>query len=257
MITNTRIFITACWVTMALSCVEARPQDTSRVPDTNPQPATDVDASVHADVQDGLKQQPQPAAQPNKRAPTYSKWGFPSATQSPATQFRPAQATTSNPAASTNATNLSAFGGAPSRATDSTITPASDTPATDAKSARPDQQLKRDWQSNPFGVSPANSRHDPSTSRQRFDPQVQPLSAQPQTSGFFTPFHGNEFGGISSSSFPNPFPKTYSSSQDQAKVKQRKPLSEKSAEKLHAGAIARSSSDQKKKVSSPLTTKPE
>jgi len=251
------IIITACWVTMALSRVEACPQDTSRVPDTNPQPATDVDASVHADVQDGAKQQLLPPAQPNKRAATFSKWGFPSASQSPATQFRSTQTTTSGAAGSANARNLSIFGDAPSRATDSTITPATDTPATDAKSAKPDQQLKRDWQSNPFAVSPSNSQHDLSTSRQRFDPQIQPLSAQPQFSGFSTPFHGNEFGGISSSSFPNPFPKTYSSSQDQAKLKQRKPVPLKSAEKPHAGPITGLSSDQKKKVGSPLITKPE
>jgi hypothetical protein len=251
------IIITACWVTTALSCVEARPQDTSRVPDTNPQPATDVDASVHADVGGDTKAPPQPPTQPNKRPTTYSKWGFPSASQSPATQFRPPQKTTSGAAGSANAGNLSTFDGAPSRATDSTIAPATDTPATDPKSTKPDQQLKRDWQSNPFGVSPSNSQHDLSTNRQRFDAQIQPLSAQPQPSGFSTPFHGNEFGGISSSSFPNPFPKTYSSTQDQAKVKQRKPLPQKSLEKTHAAPIPGSSSDQKKKVGSPLTTKPE
>jgi hypothetical protein len=251
------IIIIACWATMALSSVEARPQDTSRVPDTNSQPATDVDASVHADVGGDTKAPPQPPPQPNKRPTTYSKWGFPSASQSTTTQFRPAQTSTSGAAGSANAKNLSTFGGAPSRATDSTIAPQTDTPATDAKSAKPDQQLKRDWQSNPFGVSPSNSQHDLSASRQRFDAQIQPLSAQPQSSGFSTPFHGNEFGGISSSSFPNPFPKTYSSSQDQAKVKRSKPLMQKSAEKPRAGAITGSSSDQKKKVGSPLTTKPE
>ena len=251
------ILITACWVTMALSCAEARPQDTSRVPDTNPQPATDVDASVHADVQDGAKQQPLPPAQPNKRTATYSKWGFPSTSQSTTTQFRPPQTATSDAAGSANAKNLSTFSGAPSRATDSTITPATDIPATDAKSAKPDQQLKRDWQSNPFGASAWNSQHDLSTSRQRFDPYVQPLSAQPQSSGFSTPFHGNESGWISSSSFPNPFSKTNSSSQAQAKVRQHKPLPQKSAEKPHASGLTGPSGDQKKKVGSPLTTKPE
>jgi hypothetical protein len=262
---KTGIFLTACWITMALSCVDVRAQDTSRVPDTNPQPATDVDASVHADVQDGAKQQTQPPLQSNKRAPTYSKWGFPSANQPSATQFRPAQATTTGLAPSGHAKNLSSFGGPsvqaetpgpisaiwPGRATDSTIAP-----ATDAKSTKPDRQ------SNLFGVSPASAnghrdRSTASTGRPLLETQSQPLSAQPDSFGFSTPFHGKELGEISASSFPDPFPKTYSSSQDQAKAKQRKSVPLKSGEKPHASATAGSSSGQKKKVGSQLATKPE
>jgi hypothetical protein len=248
---RTGIFLAACWVTMALSGVDLRAQDTSRVPDTNPEAASAVDASVHADVQEGTKQQPQPAQQSNKRPASYSKWGFPSASQSPGTQFRPGQPT-SVLASPTTAQHLSTLGGPSSRATDSRIAP-----TTDAKSTRPDRQLKPDWQSDPFGVSPANSQHDFSKVRQRFDAQVQPLSAQPQSSGFSTPFHGNEFGGISSASFPNPFPKTYSSSQDQAEGKKNKSLRLKSGEKPHAGATIGSSGHQKKKVGSQLATRPE
>jgi hypothetical protein len=260
---KTGIFLTACWVTMALSCVDVRAQDTSRVPDTNPQPATDVDASVHADVQDGAKQQPQPPPHPNKRAPTYSEWGFPSANQPSMTQFRPAPATTSGLAPSGNAKNLSSFGGPsvqaeapepesaiwPGRATDSTIAP-----ATDAKSTKPDRQ------SNLFGVSPANGQRDRftgATGRQPFETQFQRPAAQPASPAFSTPFREKQFGGIGSSSFPDPFPKTYSSSQDQAKAKQHKSLPLKSGEKPHAGANTGSPSDQKKKVGSELTTKPE
>ena len=153
------IFITASWVTIALSCADLRAQDTSRVPDTNPRAASSVDASVHADVEEGAKQQSQPPQQSNKR-PTYSNWDFQSANQPSAAQFRPAQATTSDLAASTNAKNLSNFDSQtvraatqgpesaiwPGRAINSTITPATDGNST-----------KRDRQSNLFGVSSAKN----------------------------------------------------------------------------------------------------
>lgn len=248
---RTGIFLAACWVTLALSGVVLRAQDTSRVPDTNPDAASAVDASAHADVGGDTKLPPQPPAPLNKRSATYSKWGFPSANQSPATQFRPAQPT-SGLAGPTAEQNLSTFGG-PSGRTNSTIAP-----ATGAKSAKPDRQWKPDWRSDPFGVPGAKSRHDLSTGHQLLETQLQPLSAQPQPSGFSSPFHGNEFVGLGTSSFPNPFPKTtHSFSQDQAKAKPHKSRALKSGEKVHADAGTVLPGEQGKKVRSPLTTKPE
>jgi hypothetical protein len=254
---KTGIFLTASWVTIAFSCVDLRAQDTSRVPDTNPQAASSVDAAVHADIEEGAKQR-QPPQQANKRPASYSKWGFQSANQPSATQFRPAQATTPGLAASANAKNLSSFASPsvqaaprepnsadwPGRATNSTIAPANHTSST-----------KSDRWSNLFGVSSPNSQRDRSTGRQLFAPQALPSSAQPASPAFSTPFREKQFGGLGASSFPTPFPKTYSSSQDQAKTKQHKPLPLKSGEKQHAGAVTGSSGDQKKKIGSQLTTR--
>ena len=255
------ILLTAC--TMTLSCVNVRAQDTSRVPDPHPEAATTVDASVHADVQDGAKQQPQPPQPTNKR-PTYTRWGFPSANQPSETQFRPAKATTPGLTPSGNAKNLSSSGGPsvqaetprpesaiwPGRATDSTIAP-----ATDAKSTKTDRQL------NLFGVSPARAsgQRDRSTGaigHQPFETQFQPPSAQPASPALSMPFREKLLGGISSSPFPYPFPKT-SSSQDQAKAKRHKPLPPKPGQNPHAGAATGSSSDQKKKIGAQLTSRPE
>src|SRR5580704_14879518 len=90
---KTAMFTVACWVAMALSCVAARPRNSSSVPETNGGDASSVDASVHADVDDGSKQQQ--AIRQSKRPVPYSKWGFSSASPSLGTPFRGAQAATS------------------------------------------------------------------------------------------------------------------------------------------------------------------
>jgi hypothetical protein len=248
---KTGIFITACWITMALSCGDACAQDTGRVPDTNPQAAAPVDASIQAGVEEARKPQPQP--QRTKKPPaSYSKWGFQSANQASGNQFRPAPATTSGPSLSTNAKNL----GGPSVQAETQppalVADSAKTRATDLRSRKPDRQ------SNLFGVSSANNQRDRLTGRQLFETQIEPLSAQPASREFETPFREKQFGRIGDSSFPNAFlTATHTTSQDKAKGKQHKPLPLKAEGKPHAGAIIGSSKDQGKKGGSRSSAKPE
>jgi hypothetical protein len=93
---KTSIFTTIFCALFALSSGAARAQDSARVPDTNPDAGSAVDASVHAGV-DEQSAQPQPSQQPNKRQQTtYSHWAFQPANRSAnhpsATRFQHAQA---------------------------------------------------------------------------------------------------------------------------------------------------------------------
>ena len=103
---NTRTLIMACWTFLVISCGPLRAQDMNRVPDMN-QGVDGVDASVHSDVEDKgqLNQQQQPAQEPVKPPPTYSRWGITSSGQPPATQYWPAHSVTPNSTPAQNAGN--------------------------------------------------------------------------------------------------------------------------------------------------------
>jgi len=235
---------------MALSCIAARAQDSSHVPETNFGDASAVDASVHADVDGGAKPQ-QPVRQPKRPTP-YSKWGFSPASPSPASPFRGAQATTSGHAEITNANDLSTFGG-PSvppetqmNATNSAIEPTKG-----GYSRRPDRRP------NLFGGVSTDLLHDSSTGSRLSGTPLQPPAGQPDVPGFATPFRGKPFAGISTSSLGTPFPKiTYSSTQDRAKAKNRKPLPKEPGQKTQTGTIPASPGDPKNKIGSRLSAKP-
>jgi hypothetical protein len=231
---------------MAPSCVAARPQDASSVPETNVGDASAVDASVHADVDNGAKQQQ--GVRQSKRTAPYSKWGFSSASSSPDSPFRGAQATTRGHAEST-----STFGGpsvppeTPTNATESAIKPAKG-----GYSRRPDRRP------NLYGGVSTDRLHDPSTGSQLSGIPLQPPAAQPEVLGFSAPFRGKPLAGMSTPSFASPFPKTtYSSNQDRPKAKSHEPLSKKPGQKTQANAIPASSIDPKEKIGSPLTAKPQ
>jgi hypothetical protein len=252
---KTRMLKVACWITVAVSCIEAGAQDTSRVPDTNPQDSSAVDASVHADIEDGARQQP--ARQFKRPTSGYTKWGLQSVNQNSATQFGPGQSTTSSLAPSFNSVkNPSAIGspsvqfGTPDRVTDSATRPATD-----------GHLGKRDQRSNLFGDPSADRLHDRSTAPSLFGTPVQSFSPQPESSEFSTPSRGKQFvglgGGLNTFAFPSPFSKpAYSFTQEPAKVNNHKLAPLKPGGDKHSGGVTGSSTDQGKTNSRPVV-KPE
>jgi hypothetical protein len=99
---KTSIFIAACGATLAFSCATTRAQDVTRVPDTN-QDVNVVDASVHTDIDERMKQHPKASKQPDKRPTTYSRWAFQTTNQHPTTRFGSSKITA--PAAAPDATD--------------------------------------------------------------------------------------------------------------------------------------------------------
>ncbi len=253
---KTSILKVACWITVAVSCIKAGAQDTSRVPDTNPQDASAVDASVHADIEDGAKQQP---ARQSKRPTTgYSKWSLQSVNQNSATQFGAVQPTTSSLPGSSNSVRIPSAIGSPSvqvgkrdRVTDSAITPATK-----------GNLGKTDRRSNLFGGPSADRLHDRSTAPSLFGTPVQSsFSPPPESSGFSTPSREKQFaglsGGLNASAFPNPFPKpAVSFSQEPAKVNNHKRVPLKRGVDKHSGGVTGASTDRGKTNSRPAA-KPE
>lgn len=248
---KTRILKVSCWIIVAVSCIKAGAQDTSRVPDTNSQDASAVDASVHTDVEDGAKQQP--ARQSKRPTSGYSKWSLQSVNQNSATQFGAGQPTTSSLVGSSNsAKNRSAIGspsvqvGTRDRVTDSAITPATD-----------GNLGKTDRRSNSFGGLSADRLHDRPTAPSLYGTPVQSFSPQPESPGFPTPSREKQFvglsGGLNTSAFPNPFPKpAYSFSQEPAKVNSHKRVPLKRGGDKHSGGITGSSTDPGKTNSRPV-----
>jgi hypothetical protein len=196
-----------------------------------------VDASVHADVEERATQQSQPPRQPDKRLTGYSLWGSHAADTPPSVRFRGAPATTSAFAAPANIKNRSIFNSpffqpeTKTQASTARTTGGRDsatTPTIDGHSGRTDQQPGL------FGGLSANRPHDRLTGPQLFDTVASP-PARPQTSRVSASFREKELGVISTSSFPNPFPKATSTSQHRAKSKQHKPLPLNSAHNPPAG----------------------
>jgi hypothetical protein len=253
------MFTVACWVTMALSCAAARPQDSSSVPATNSGDASAVDASVHAEVEDGARQQPQSSLGPYKRSTSYSQWGFSSASRFGAAQSRFGQPTSASRLPATGQTPSTVgspsvpaeiqtldHGLSPTRTTNSAITPAAGGYSRSA-----------DRQSNLFGGLSADRLHARPTGGRLLETQAQSPAPQLEPPALSTSLRRNQFGGASASSFPNPFPRaTYSSGQDRPKTKQHKTLPLKPGERMHPDTSARSSHYGKRSTSQ-LTAKPE
>jgi hypothetical protein len=237
------IFATTCWVTMVVSSLSARAQDTARVPNTNPQDASAVDALVHADVEEGANRQPQAPQQSHKQPARYSKWGFQSANHSPATKFVPTQAATAGLAGSPNGNSRSHFGGSSAQA--ETQTPGAADSVSGAASAGNSGKLDR--RADIFTGLSASRLLDRSTGSDLFAMPLPLSSAQAELAGLSTASREKQFGGFSTS-IPNPFPKASYSSSNRARTKARnhKPFPPKPGE--HVGGITGASSDQLKKT---------
>jgi hypothetical protein len=94
---KTRLFKVTCLLTCAISCGAACAQDTNRVPDLN-QGVAAVDESVHAGVDEVAPQTPPSNSGTVKAPATYSHWGITPSSESPATQYWPAHASTTTSA---------------------------------------------------------------------------------------------------------------------------------------------------------------
>jgi hypothetical protein len=95
---KTSISKAVCCAILALSSGSARAQDAARVPGRNPDADSEVDASVHAGVDEQPARQSQSSRQPNKRTQTtYIRWGFQppnyAASRASATRFQREQST--------------------------------------------------------------------------------------------------------------------------------------------------------------------
>jgi hypothetical protein len=236
----------ACWIAMALTCLSVRAQDAARVPGADPHTSGAVDASVHADVDEGTKPA-QSTRPPSKRPQTHSSWGFPSTSRSPATRFGLAQPKTTGHEGSLDGLDPSIFGGPYNRTDDSETT----------RAVKDASAKKLNRASNPFDSSLTGRPFDRSPG-QFLDSQLQPLPTQPLSSTFSTPFRAKPFGGVSNSTVPDAFPKpTYSSANEQGKAKKPKSLPEKSSKGLYDAGITRSLSNQKRKMDAKLTVRPE
>jgi hypothetical protein len=244
------------WAVMALSCSLARGQDSNRVPDIN-QGVDAIDPSVQADVEEGVKEEPQAPEKLRKRPPTYSRWSFQSAGQPPATRFWPVQATTSPATVGARSDGKSLLFHTETEPPASTSWPASGTNPTvtlprDGNSGR---LQKQPWHFDSLSVDRAqHASTGPKPSRTTINPPPQ----QPEIDRFSAPFHEKQFGLTGTSPIPNSFAKTtFSSNQGSVKAKQRKRLEKKPARSIHADSIDRISNAKRKPGSSGPRIKPE
>ena len=234
---KTGILTAALGATLALSCASTRAQDTSRVPDLN-KGADAVDASVHADVEETAHQQPQPLRETAKLPATYSRWGFSSSDQLPATRFWPAQFSIPATTRPAEPTVWSA------RAADATVSLANDEDSGGSE--------RRQGLSHGLNIGRAQSV---STGRQPFKTSVLPFDAQPHSEGFSMPLLKNEFEmtGISHS-LSDPFPlATFSSHQERTKAKLHNRRLQRSPDSNHTLATASDSTSREKPGRSRLT----
>jgi hypothetical protein len=253
MLMKSRIFIMT-WAAMALSCSLSRAQDTNRVPDIN-QGVDAIDPSVQADVEEPVKEKPQPSEKQSKRPTTYSRWSFQSPGQPPATRFWPIRNPNSANTVGTRSDGKSLLFHAeteppastswPARGTDPTVTLPSD-----GNSGKP-----RPRHLDSFSVDRAEHT---SRGRQPLKTTINPTSQQPELDRFSAPFHEKQFGLTGTSPILNSFPKTtFSSNQGSAKAKQHKRLEKKPVGSIHTDSIDRISNAQRKLRGSEPTSKPE
>ena len=282
-----RRWIVAGWTTMIISCGAAFAQDTSRVPDLN-QGVDAVDASVHAGVEERGLLTPQPSQEPAKLPTTYSRWGFNSSGQPPATQFWPAHSGTaaSDPASDDGDSALifssPSFraGGQPLSSTAQPARPSDPTlnSINGGNSRNPAQQQSH---LNNLGAGP---KQNGSTGPQHLKTVVPQISPQPQADGFSSPFPPNQFNPkqvdpkqVGPNQFdpdkfdPNKFElngptysssrlfsqATFSSKRDRAEPKKHKRQSQKPLGSNHTGAVAGFQSKPERPAGSQLTNKGE
>lgn len=212
------VVISVLWTAVFL-CAGARAQDKSRVPDPD-HSVKEVDRSVHADTQEPALADLELLQKPTK-APTYSRWGFPAADQTPVTQFWPAPAAMPTRRAEDEGTakpeRISLHSG--TQLPRVRFWPASD--SVDSKfqdhhepSIKP--QVNSDFvnlegkqdsvKKGTFSRSDSGSKEPES-----FRTKVPALPPQPEADGLSTPFRAKRFGstGVSSSpfnAFPSPTP---------------------------------------------------
>ena len=235
---KTSIFIAVCCVIFALSSAAVRAQDTTRVPDTNPDAGGSVDAWVHAGVDEQSAQQPQPPRQPNKRQQTsYSHWAFQSANQPSATRFQPEQAPSllAQPGKSDNPSTLF-------------------NPLTRSETPPPD--ILRHGQDTPFGISPIAGTNDPrnpqsaavrgllqnlnsesETQVQSFKSKKPVPSPYPGNSGFSTTLREKKVEPTEKTSFPSPFSKPAGYSSNPLHSKSQQHTSPKSVDRSKPASL--------------------
>jgi hypothetical protein len=90
---KTKTYVAVCWAMLGLSSGVSRAQESSRVPDTNPDAGAAVDASPHSGVDEQTAQSSDRSQERNKRPMPYSRWGVRSANRPSATRFHPDQTT--------------------------------------------------------------------------------------------------------------------------------------------------------------------
>jgi hypothetical protein len=216
------IFTAVFCAIFALSSGAAHAQDSARVPDTNPDAGSAVDASVHAGIDEQSAQQPQPSRQPNKRQQTtYSHWAFQPAKQPSATRFQPEQTASAlaQPDKGDNPSTLN--------------------PSTRSETPLPDPL--RHGHDTPFGISPIAGNTEPR------DPQseavrgllqglnsesgaqlqglksISPLpSPFPRNNGFSASLRDKKAEPSEKAPFPSPFSKTDDWSSNPLKAKSQK-----------------------------------
>jgi len=239
---------------MTLSCALARAQDTNRVPDIN-QGVDAIDPSVHTDVEERVKEKPQPSEKLSKRPTTYSRWSFQSTGQPPATRFWPVGNPISATTVGTHSDGKSLLFHAETEPPASTSWPARGTDPTvtlprDGNSGKPQPRHL-----DSFSVDRAQRT---STGPQPLKTAINPTSQQPELDRFSASFHEKQFGLTGASPIPNSFPKTtFSSNQGSAKAKQHKRLDKKPARSIHADSIDRISNAKRKPGGSGPRVKPE
>jgi hypothetical protein len=216
------IFVAGCWVIFVFSAGVAGAQDSSRVPDTNPDAGSAVDASVHAGIDEQSAQQPQPSRQPNKRQQTtYSHWAFQPAKQPSATRFQPEQAASAlaQPDKGDNPSTLN--------------------PSTRSETPLPDPL--RHGHDTPFGISPIAGNTEPRDPQseavrgllQRLNSEsgaqlqglksISPLpSPFPRNNGFSASLRDKKAEPSEKAPFPSPFSKTDDWSSNPLKAKSQK-----------------------------------
>jgi hypothetical protein len=227
---KTSILIALYCAILALSSGVARAQDTTRVPNTNPDASSAVDASVHAGVDEQSALQSQPSRQSKKsRQTTYSHWAFESvnrsANQPSAARFQHEQAPSAlaQPEKGENPSTL--------------FNPLS-------RSETPLPAPLRLGQETPFRISPSAGNIEPRDPQsvavrgllQRRNSQsgaqlqglksIIPLpSPFPRNAGFSTPLRDEKAQPFEKTSFPSPFSKFdgWSSNPLQAKSQKHAP----------------------------------
>jgi hypothetical protein len=254
---NANLSILICGALMAFVCADARAQDTSRVPDVQ-QEVSETDPSVHADVLEPAKEQPQLPRKYNRQPASYSRWAFQTANQPPATRFGliPATSVSTAFAGGANApptvdTSLKA---GLQTSTPNSLTGAEATseltPKTEGRSGKltekrldPGLSMDRALNNRDHSVQPIPSSR-PSTTKVLPPPLQLPA---PTTTEFSTGLHENKLGLTNSSAFSDSFPRTtVSSKRNLDKGKQRKHNSLKHAKTTHAAKSLDSTVTKKK-----------
>jgi hypothetical protein len=238
---------------MTISGVSLLAQDRNRAPEAN-QGGTPVDVSVHAEVGERAKQQPQLPEHRRKQLDSYSHWGSQPPTQSPVTRFRPAETTTTpNATKSVNVNGLLDVGGL-------SFPPqiqihGSMWPAGDSSTLLPTKGCcsRADRASRLFCALSADGSREPES----FKPTVPPLYIKAQTHGLLGSFREKQSQGTSRSPFPNPTPRAnLSLSHSRANARQYRLLPPIFGDKTPTDATSRFSSNQGKQVDSLLASRP-